>query len=187
MNDDTHGLTVGNMRDADIADLITSLKRELDLRRWPNAIGEIWLTERDEARFRAKVGVPNANGCMLWVKSTDTNGYGQFHLNQRTVKAHLVAWALAYGDFPSGLEPDHLCTVRHCTTPDHLEWVTHAENVRRIALRSEFCRAALHRWSEQVPLYRGDARECRLCRINRRRARYQAKRASGLTPAEARR
>jgi HNH endonuclease len=141
----------------------------------------------DIVRFYVKVDEPNANGCRLWNRSVDANGYGQFHLADRTVKAHLVAWAIERGEFPDGLEPDHTCNVRRCIAPIHVEWVTHEENVRRIALRSEFCRAGLHRWSEQVPLYRGDARECRPCRTSRRRIRYQASRASGLTPTEARR
>jgi hypothetical protein len=29
------------------------------------------------------------------------------------------------------MEVDHLCRVRHCVNPEHLEWVTHSENIRR--------------------------------------------------------
>ena len=145
----------------------------------------IVLTERDECRFREKVTLPDNNGCMLWCASRDTCGYGQFHLGGRVVKAHQVSWMLAYGEFPPGLEPDHTCEVRHCTTADHIEWVTHEENNHRIAARSETCMRG-HRWDEQEPLAVGRKRECRICRNKGRRQRYQRARASGMSASEAR-
>jgi len=39
------------------------------------------------------------------------------------------------GPVPDGLELDHLCRVRSCCNPDHLEPVTHKENIRRGFLR----------------------------------------------------
>lgn len=188
MDHATHALISG-MSDLELAHLITSLKSEQRCRQntGPHFARPMWLSERDEARFRVKVGLPDGNGCMLWLKSTDTNGYGQFHLNGRTVKTHLVSWTLAYGEFPAGQEPDHTCRVRHCVMPDHLEWVTHAENVRRIALRREFCMAGLHRWSDwPVTLDRGN-RVCQPCRAEARRTRYQSFRDAGMSAAEARR
>lgn len=137
------------------------------------SVGRIVLSERDARRFYAKVGLPDGTGCQQWLASPDANGYGQFHLAGRTVKAHLVSWHLAYGEFPAaGLELDHTCNVRSCVRADHLEWVTHAENNRRIAARSERCRAGLHRWEDQVPLLHGAGRECRPCRNERKRRDY---------------
>lgn len=151
------------------------------------SVGRIVLAAADVARFLVKVGPPDGDGCRPWLKSTDANGYGQFHLGRRTVKAHLVAWALERGEFPPGLEPDHTCNMRHCVSPDHLEWVTHEENNRRIAVRALLCRAGRHRWDEQDPIVAGRRRECRPCRVERRRLKYRAARASGQTAAEARR
>lgn len=45
--------------------------------------------------------------------------------------AHRVAYEIHVGPIPDGLEIDHLCRVRCCVNPDHLEPVTHRENMRR--------------------------------------------------------
>jgi hypothetical protein len=42
-----------------------------------------------------------------------------------------VYYEAQYGPVPSGMELDHLCRVKACVNPDHLEPVTHAENMRR--------------------------------------------------------
>jgi hypothetical protein len=152
----------------------------------PNSIANLVVSPSDIARFYIKVDEASANGCRLWNRSVDANGYGQFHLNRRTVKAHLVAWAIERGAFPVDLEPDHTCNVCRCVAPDHIEWVTHQENNRRIALRATLCRAGLHRWDEQVPVIRAAGRECRPCRNDGKRSRYGAHRAQGMSAVEAR-
>ena len=43
----------------------------------------------------------------------------------------LVVYALLVGEIPAGLELDHLCRVRECVNPQHLEAVTHHENMLR--------------------------------------------------------
>ena len=86
------------------------------------------LTERDEAQFWARVALPDANGCMLWLGYVRTNGYGQFG---RCSPAHRVAYELAYGPIGSDLQVDHLCRIRHCVAPLHLEAVTQQENIKR--------------------------------------------------------
>lgn len=93
------------------------------------------VSERDQARFWSKTTLPNEQGCMLWLKCTNDDGYGRFYLNGRNEHAHRVSYVLAYGSIPDGMEIDHVkargCTNRHCVAPDHLEAVTHAENNRR--------------------------------------------------------
>jgi HNH endonuclease len=139
-------------------------------------IPNLVLDESDRRRYRSKVAPPDDRGCRLWLRSVDHNGYGQFHLGRvpdtRTVKAHLVAWTIERGLFPVGLEPDHTCNVRNCQSVDHMEWVTHGENTRRIAERAVLCRAGLHRWDEQNPVMWSGYRECRPCRNAGKRRRY---------------
>lgn len=80
-------------------------------------------------RFWPKVN--KTETCWLWVGNINTKGYGMFGLNRGLVSAHRFAYVLLVGPIPEGLHIDHLCRVRHCVNPDHLEPVTPQENVRR--------------------------------------------------------
>jgi hypothetical protein len=44
---------------------------------------------------------------------------------------HRVAYELAKGPIPAGMQIDHLCRVLTCCNPAHLEAVTPRTNVRR--------------------------------------------------------
>lgn len=80
-------------------------------------------------RFWAKVD--KTDTCWIWTASTDPGGYGCFQVDGRSVKAHRWAFEILVGPIPFGLHIDHLCRVRSCVNPDHLEPVTVAENVNR--------------------------------------------------------
>lgn len=82
-----------------------------------------------EYRYR----VDNGTGCWLWTATLNTAGYGVAPTGKRGGKtlAHRLVYTFHVGAVPTGLELDHLCRFRHCVNPDHLEPVTHAENVRR--------------------------------------------------------
>lgn len=67
----------------------------------------------------------------LWTGTVDTNGYGRVIIDGRNMAAHRVAYEWLVGPIPEGLELDHLCKVRHCVNPAHLEPVTHKENTAR--------------------------------------------------------
>ncbi|MEJ7786912.1 MAG: HNH endonuclease signature motif containing protein [Solirubrobacteraceae bacterium] len=46
-------------------------------------------------------------------------------------RAHRVYWERENGEVPEGLDLDHLCKQTDCVNPEHLEPVTHQENMRR--------------------------------------------------------
>lgn len=84
-------------------------------------------------RFKSNVIVDRKSGCWLWIGSRHPRGYGRFWARGRNVYTHRYLYPLAKGPIPPGLELDHLCGNKHCCNPNHLEAVTHGENMRRAA------------------------------------------------------
>lgn len=82
-----------------------------------------------EQRFWSKVD--KAGECWLWTGSLHSLGYARLGVDGERVYVHRYSYELANGAIPDGLTIDHLCRVRHCVNPDHLEAVTLAENLRR--------------------------------------------------------
>ena len=72
--------------------------------------------------------------CWVWRDGRTRLGYGKIKRDGVNLLAHRFAWTREHGPIPKGLELDHLCRVRACVNPEHLELVTHAENVRRGAM-----------------------------------------------------
>lgn len=71
-------------------------------------------------------------GCWHWQGAIGSHGYGQFLGPDGVVGlAHRISYELHIGPVPEGLQLDHLCRVRPCVNPAHLEPVTCAENLRR--------------------------------------------------------
>jgi hypothetical protein len=70
-------------------------------------------------------------GCWIWQGQLGSCGYGRVYHDGKMRSAHRAAWTLVNGPIPQGLEIDHLCRVRNCINPSHLEAVTHAENCQR--------------------------------------------------------
>lgn len=75
--------------------------------------------------------------CWIWqLKKThptarSSGGYGTLRAKGKEYLAHRYYYEQHRGPIPEGLTLDHLCRVRHCVNPEHLEPVTHLENVRR--------------------------------------------------------
>lgn len=70
-------------------------------------------------------------GCWIWRGALTTAGYGSLTFEQKRAYAHIFQYERRHGAVPDGFELDHKCRVRACCNPDHLEVVTHVENLRR--------------------------------------------------------
>jgi len=125
-------------------------------------------------RFWAKVDKDVPGGCWLWTASLDRYGYGQFNPRPHitiTRGAHRYAYELIIGPIPAQLTLDHLCRVRHCVNPDHLEPVSMKENVLRgIGLTAKQARLTHCKRGHPFDLFNtyhapnDDRRYCRQCR-----------------------
>lgn len=136
-------------------------------------------------RFEAKFEPEPMTGCWLWTAKVNHKGYGRFC---GATSAHRFAYIRFIGPVPDGKEIDHICRVRSCVNPTHLQALTHAENLRRRLPRSwrgTHCKQG-HPYSGDNIRVResggrngGPARACRECQRQWRRESYwRAKAAS---------
>jgi hypothetical protein len=82
------------------------------------------------ARIFRKVDVDLFSGCWLYC-GRKVDGYCQVRIGGKFFLVHRVVYELEGFLVLPGRELDHVCRVRHCCNPAHLEPVTHLENVRR--------------------------------------------------------
>lgn len=87
------------------------------------------LAASDQRRFDSYV--ERSADCWLWAGDKNRAGYGRFFMAGKKHLAHRVSFRVAGNELVDGLVLDHLCRVRECVNPDHLEQVTPQENSRR--------------------------------------------------------
>lgn len=118
-----------------------------------------------EERIYERVSMVPFVGCWLWLLKLHENGYGQLKVGGIGRPAHVVSFECFRGPIPEGLELDHLCRVRCCVNPWHLEPVTHLENMRRGIKRTRTHCPHGHEYSSENTYFHDGRRRCRLCRI----------------------
>lgn len=104
---------------------------DLHYRRWLRSGDAKGWRNNPERRFWESV--EKTEGCWLWRGAVSGTGYGRIKDDKQLFAVHRFAYELLVGDIPVGLEIDHLCRVRNCVNPDHLEAVTRQVNVQRAA------------------------------------------------------
>lgn len=140
--------------------------------------------------------VDRGDGCWEWCgKINRRSGYGEFRVRKGTgMRAHRVAWAIAFGPIPDGLWVLHHCDNRRCvkTEPDarfpngHLWLGTHSDNMRDAKAKGRIANHAMRCPPVSCPKGHsysihgtrpGAARKlaCRVC-VRERSREYQARR-----------
>ena len=114
------------------------------------------------------------NECWLWTGGKNTDGYGYFRPGHGiSLRAHRFYYELHVGRIPKGLQLDHLCRVRHCVNPQHLEPVTHKENHRRGYWSSRKDCSYGHPYITKNIFYdKKGYRVCRICKNRQTRKTY---------------
>jgi hypothetical protein len=115
------------------------------------------------ARFWAKIQISETNSydgtpCWEWTGCIHRLGYGQFKPDGRRkhnggkpqTSPHRFAYEHFVGDIPEDREVDHLCNVKHCANPRHLELVSRQENLSRRNRR--YSRVCSRHNEEKVPV-----------------------------------
>jgi len=125
--------------------------------------------QRTLDRFFDNLRAPSLLECWPWTGHIGEDGYGVFKRRKERKGAHRYAYEFAIGPIPPGLEIDHLCLVRHCVNPLHLEPVTHRENLLRsrnfaaLNARKTHCKRGHEFTQENTYLWRDKTRICRMC------------------------
>jgi len=73
----------------------------------------------------------NAKGCHIWSGAIHPSGYGTVKWKGKATVAHRVTYELSKGEIPKGSVIDHLCSVKLCVNPEHLEAVSFSVNTQR--------------------------------------------------------
>lgn len=120
--------------------------------------------------------IDKSSGCWIFTGSIRRDGYGTIRYDGRSRPVHRVVYELLVAPIPDGLQLDHLCHTndescdggvecphRACVNPDHLEPVTHRENIRRgVKSRRTTCPQG-HRYDVTIERRGGVERRCSTC------------------------
>ena len=124
-------------------------------------------------------------GCWNFTGYLNEDGYGIVQDGEgRARAAHIVAYENTKGPIPPDKELDHTCRNRACWNPDHVEPVTHAENVRRSDEIGRIPREKTQcpQGHPYPPGERGKKRNCKEC--GRTRAREFRRKKFAIDPSK---
>ena len=143
-------------------------------------VGELAMQTMEE-KFWARV--EKTATCWLWRGPKDRDGYSR---HGKRASGHRFAYEIRRNRIPEGMTIDHLCRVRHCVNPDHMEIVTRKVNTLRgfgpsaVAARKTHCKNGHRLGKKSVRFRKWGIALVRVCLICQSAAvqRYKARRKS---------
>lgn len=155
---------------------------EIEIFQFPDTGAGVRTLDEAERRALGRIlaRVQRHDGHWLWPGTTNPQGYAKTTIKGRREALHRWVYERLAGLIPDDLQIDHLCRVRNCINPDHLEVVTGAENRRR-ARQALGVYDACIKGHPRVDFVESAGRTviCRACKREGRRARE----ARGVGPA----
>ena len=154
------------------------------------------LSDRNLASIMRKISLgPAAASCWGWRGQIDRHGYARSHLRNADggvdtmALVHRITYQVLVGPIPGGLTLDHLCRIRYCVNPRHLDPCSMGEN----SARSPFVASSINRTKTECPRGHsydavrsskgGTQRSCRTCeRDATRRCRLRRLAKEGWPP-----
>lgn len=94
------------------------------------------------------------NGCLIWLGSKTTAGYGRFKLRGKHYAAHRTSYLIHHGPIPEGMVVCHSCDNPSCVNPAHLWIGTHADNQRDCTVKNRRATGSRHRsalYPDKIP------------------------------------
>jgi len=110
------------------------------------------------------------SGCWIYHGCVSPNGYAYARFEGKPVSVHRLLYTRFVGQIPLDLQIDHLCRVKCCVNPAHLEAVTSQENTLRgigpsaMNAKKTHCPRGHELIGNNVYLRLGRMRNCVLCR-----------------------
>lgn len=137
-----------------------------------------------ESRLLSKVEKDLETGCWNFTGSRLPSGYGILWNGKRPTGAHRISFQLFRGEIPLSMEIDHICNNRACVNPDHLQAISHKENILKssalmgVNARKTHCKRGHPLDGENLHVTPLGARQCKAClRMHARNAKARRRNA----------
>lgn len=121
--------------------------------------------------------------CWLWNGPLKKDGYAHISMGGKMYNAHRLVYRHLVGEIAPGIELDHICRVRHCVNPAHLDPVSPRENTYRSGTNNVCVAHAMQTHCKHGHIFdtwtspsSGKTRRfCRTCALDAARRSYHAK------------
>ena len=114
--------------------------------------------------------------CWEWAGVIHSTGYGQININCRSIYAHIYFYTLKVGLIPSDSELHHRCNNKLCVNTEHLEIVSHRQNMLEFTKQQTHCKQGHLLSLENCYTNNKGWRICKICMRRRNQVCYLKRR-----------